>query len=102
MTDNVIIIPTRLEATRLPNKPLKKINNIEYLNSLKYTSECEQRNTSTMERDRLKPTYVLNKEDLIQSKNLDSRRYILHTVPLKCFLKFLIFILKIINKLLSE
>ena len=27
MTDNVIIIPTRLEATRLPNKPLKKINN---------------------------------------------------------------------------
>ena len=27
MTENVIIIPTRLEATRLPNKPIKKINN---------------------------------------------------------------------------
>ncbi|RPG94122.1 MAG: 3-deoxy-manno-octulosonate cytidylyltransferase [Candidatus Pelagibacter sp. TMED263] len=31
MTDNVIIIPTRLEATRLPNKPLKKINNKEMI-----------------------------------------------------------------------
>ena len=31
MTDNVIIIPTRLEAKRLPNKPLKKINNKEMI-----------------------------------------------------------------------
>ena len=31
MTDNVIIIPTRLEATRLPNKPIKKINNKEMI-----------------------------------------------------------------------
>ena len=31
MTENVIIIPTRLEATRLPNKPLKKINNKEMI-----------------------------------------------------------------------
>ena len=31
MTDNVIIIPTRLEARRLPNKPLKKINNKEMI-----------------------------------------------------------------------
>ena len=31
MTDNVIIIPTRLEALRLPNKPLKKINNKEMI-----------------------------------------------------------------------
>ena len=31
MTDNVIIIPTRLEATRLPNKPLKKISNKEMI-----------------------------------------------------------------------
>jgi len=31
MTDNVIIIPTRLEATRLPNKPLRKINNKEMI-----------------------------------------------------------------------
>ena len=31
MTNNVIIIPTRLEATRLPNKPLKKINNKEMI-----------------------------------------------------------------------
>ena len=31
MTDNVIIIPTRLEASRLPNKPLKKINNKEMI-----------------------------------------------------------------------
>ncbi len=31
MTDKVIIIPTRLEATRLPNKPLKKINNKEMI-----------------------------------------------------------------------
>ena len=31
MTDNVIIIPTRLEASRLPGKPLKKINNIEMI-----------------------------------------------------------------------
>ena len=31
MTDNVIIIPTRLEATRLPNKPLEKINNKEMI-----------------------------------------------------------------------
>ena len=31
MTDNVIIIPTRLEATRFPNKPLKKINNKEMI-----------------------------------------------------------------------
>ena len=31
MTDNVIIIPTRLEATRLPNKPLKKINDKEMI-----------------------------------------------------------------------
>ena len=31
MTDNVIIIPSRLEATRLPNKPLKKINNKEMI-----------------------------------------------------------------------
>ena len=31
MTDNVIIIPTRLDAKRLPNKPLKKINNKEMI-----------------------------------------------------------------------
>ena len=31
MTDKVIIIPTRLEAKRLPNKPLKKINNKEMI-----------------------------------------------------------------------
>ena len=31
MTDNVIIIPARLEAKRLPNKPLKKINNKEMI-----------------------------------------------------------------------
>ena len=31
MTENVIIIPTRLEATRLPNKPLKKINEKEMI-----------------------------------------------------------------------
>ena len=31
MTDTVIIIPSRLEATRLPNKPLKKINNKEMI-----------------------------------------------------------------------
>ena len=31
MTENVIIIPTRLEASRLPNKPLKKINNKEMI-----------------------------------------------------------------------
>ena len=31
MTDNVIIIPARLEATRLPNKPLKKINQKEMI-----------------------------------------------------------------------
>ena len=31
MKENVIIIPTRLEATRLPNKPLKKINNKEMI-----------------------------------------------------------------------
>jgi len=31
MTDNVIIIPTRLEASRLPNKPLKKINSKEMI-----------------------------------------------------------------------
>ncbi|MDC3152424.1 3-deoxy-manno-octulosonate cytidylyltransferase [Pelagibacteraceae bacterium] len=31
MTENVIIIPTRLEATRLPNKPLRKINNKEMI-----------------------------------------------------------------------
>ncbi len=31
MTDSVIIIPTRLEASRLPNKPLKKINNKEMI-----------------------------------------------------------------------
>ena len=31
MTDNVIIIPTRLEAKRLPNKPLMKINNKEMI-----------------------------------------------------------------------
>ena len=31
MTENVIIIPTRLEATRLPNKPLKKINDKEMI-----------------------------------------------------------------------
>ena len=31
MTENVIIIPTRLEAIRLPNKPLKKINNKEMI-----------------------------------------------------------------------
>ena len=31
MTENVIIIPTRLEATRLPYKPLKKINNKEMI-----------------------------------------------------------------------
>ena len=31
MTDNVIIIPTRLEATRLPNKPLIKINGKEMI-----------------------------------------------------------------------
>ncbi len=31
MSENVIIIPTRLEATRLPNKPLKKINNKEMI-----------------------------------------------------------------------
>ena len=31
MTDTVIIIPTRLEAKRLPNKPLKKINNKEMI-----------------------------------------------------------------------
>ena len=31
MTENVIIIPTRLEATRLPNKPIKKINNKEMI-----------------------------------------------------------------------
>ncbi len=31
MTDNVIIIPSRLEAKRLPNKPLKKINNKEMI-----------------------------------------------------------------------
>ena len=31
MTDNVIIIPTRLEAKRLPNKPLKKINTKEMI-----------------------------------------------------------------------
>ncbi len=31
MKDNVIIIPTRLEAKRLPNKPLKKINNKEMI-----------------------------------------------------------------------
>ncbi len=31
MTNNVIIIPTRLEAKRLPNKPLKKINNKEMI-----------------------------------------------------------------------
>tara|TARA_B100000902_G_scaffold395322_1_gene453649 strand:- start:876 stop:1610 length:735 start_codon:yes stop_codon:yes gene_type:complete len=31
MTEQVIIIPTRLEATRLPNKPLKKINNKEMI-----------------------------------------------------------------------
>ena len=31
MTENVIIIPTRLEATRLPNKPMKKINNKEMI-----------------------------------------------------------------------
>ena len=31
MTENVIIIPSRLEATRLPNKPLKKINNKEMI-----------------------------------------------------------------------
>ena len=31
MTDKVIIIPTRLEAKRLPNKPLKKINDKEMI-----------------------------------------------------------------------
>ena len=31
MSENVIIIPSRLEATRLPNKPLKKINNKEMI-----------------------------------------------------------------------
>jgi len=31
MTDNVIIIPTRLEAKRLPGKPLKKINDKEMI-----------------------------------------------------------------------
>ena len=31
MTDTLIIIPSRLEATRLPNKPLKKINNKEMI-----------------------------------------------------------------------
>ena len=31
MTNNVIIILTRLEAKRLPNKPLKKINNKEMI-----------------------------------------------------------------------
>ena len=31
MTENVIIIPSRLEATRLPNKPIKKINNKEMI-----------------------------------------------------------------------
>jgi len=31
MTDNVIIIPTRLEARRLPNKPLKKIKSKEMI-----------------------------------------------------------------------
>ena len=31
MTENVIIIPTRLEAIRLPNKPIKKINNKEMI-----------------------------------------------------------------------
>ena len=31
MTENVIIIPTRLEAKRLPNKPIKKINNKEMI-----------------------------------------------------------------------
>ena len=31
MTDTVIIIPSRLEATRLPNKPLRKINNKEMI-----------------------------------------------------------------------
>ena len=31
MTDKVIIIPSRLKATRLPNKPLKKINNKEMI-----------------------------------------------------------------------
>mgnify|MGYP001380513544 CR=1 FL=1 len=31
MTENVIIIPSRLEATRLPNKPMKKINNKEMI-----------------------------------------------------------------------
>ena len=31
MNDNVIIIPSRLEASRLPNKPLKKINNKEMI-----------------------------------------------------------------------
>jgi 3-deoxy-manno-octulosonate cytidylyltransferase (CMP-KDO synthetase) len=31
MTENVIIIPTRLEATRLPNKPLKKIKDKEMI-----------------------------------------------------------------------
>ena len=28
MTENVIIIPTRLEAKRLPNKPIKKIKTL--------------------------------------------------------------------------
>jgi len=31
MKNTVIIIPTRLSATRLPNKPLKKINNLEMI-----------------------------------------------------------------------
>ena len=31
MNDKVIIIPSRLEASRLPNKPLKKINNKEMI-----------------------------------------------------------------------
>ncbi len=38
MTDNAIIIPTRLEATRLPNKPLKKINGKEMIALTKLTT----------------------------------------------------------------
>ena len=42
MTENVIIIPTRLEATRLPNKPLKKINEKEKEMQVNYLNIYEK------------------------------------------------------------
>ena len=49
MTENVIIIPTRLEATRLPNKPLKKINEKGFLSVIITNQSAVAKGTVTIE-----------------------------------------------------